>query len=128
MHTSLKISIRLSKTSVTSISLKIPIIALWGMLGSQRDYIFKDGYVDENSSPSIYAKTYRALSDFAFFWISKYLQKYESSSKKGMSDFVLNCLVKDIIKSSIPGNHEKEVPKYSPKDYAIVLKEIEKGY
>ncbi len=126
MSTSLKMSIRLSKHEVTSISLKIPVVAVWAMLGSKRDYIFKNGVIDENKSPGIYSMIYGSLSDFAYFWIIKFWDF--SKGKKGLSDYVLNCILKDIVKSSIPGNLDKAIPKYTPKQYFTILKCLERGY
>jgi hypothetical protein len=135
MHTSLRISIRLSPSEVTSISLKTPVVVLWAMLGSQRDYITRNG-IQENLSPSLYALTYRALSDFAFKWISKYFKNLSITAggnviegKKGLSDFVLNSIMKDIIKNSIDISVGKDkLIKYTPKDYATMLKCIERGF
>jgi hypothetical protein len=135
MHTSLRISIRLSPSEVTSISLKTPVVVLWAMLGSQRDYITRNG-IKEDSSPSLYALTYRALSDFAFKSISKYFKNLSIASpnstiiegKKGLSDFVLNAIMKDIIKNSLDLSSGKDtLIKYTPKDYATMLKCIERG-
>ncbi len=117
-----KVSIRLANTSKiiskqpyfqTSIHIKSQMVALWGLLGSYREYVTQNG-IDYNLSPSLYALTYRALSDFTHFWIKKFLilkneefpteqstipYQRKNTPLVGGSEFILNCLQKDILKN-----------------------------
>ena len=155
-----KVSIRLANTSKiiskqpyfqTSIHIKSQMVTLWGLLGSYREYVTQNG-IDYNLSPSLYALTYRALSDFTHFWIKKFLilkneeefnlnnlnnlnntntnseeipYKRKNTPLVGGSEFILNCLQKDILKNVLLS--QEEILKKVQHNTLIQIDKLPKG-
>jgi hypothetical protein len=121
-----RLSIRLAPSIVSSISLKVHFVALWCLLGSQRETLFPKGRVFP-----LYSELQGAIGDFIYYSVlKKFKGKPISSIKdgtKGLSDFVFSCLCLDILRCSIPSPKRKEVPNYVPKHFYKIVNCLMKG-